>query len=328
MAGKTVGIEIGNDTVKMALVSGGRLTGMAVERMPDNMVSDGRIASPDAMINFLKDMRRAHHIPKCSAALVLPYHSVITNVVSVPPMSDKELSINLPFEFRDYVGQEAGGYHYDYCVMDTVRNLAGQVEKLDIFGAAVKKDLMESYYDMMKKAGFTLKLAIPHEAAWMNLARRASDEGEEVAIVDMGHTATRIYIFSDGKFIMGREIELGGQLLDASIARQQRVDAHVARSYKENNTGGILSSEDSTDAFNTIAVEIMKVVNFYSNFSNRNSNLKDIYLAGGMASIENLRLAIRRATGLNAHHIFHLVPGGAEDGNTLCCALAAGAGVQ
>ena len=243
-------------------------------------------------------------------------------------MSDAELALNLPFEFRDYVGQDGAKYQYDYAVMATEKDKDGQPEKLEVFAAAARKDLIASYYDMLKKAGFTAKVVIPHEMAMLNLVRQAIREPNEICIVDVGHTATHVYLFANNRFVMGREIEMGGQLLDAAIANTLKVDTHIARSYKESNMNDVQSSPECMEAYNTLAVEVMKVVNFYTNFSNRSDNLQDIYFAGGQSSIENLRVAVKKATGLTTHHISRLIPGGVENQDTLCCALAAGAAIQ
>ena len=328
MAGKTIGIEIGNDTVKLVVASGGKVTDMAVKRLPDNMVMEGRVSTPDAMIAFLKDMRKEFRIPSGSCALTLPYHSVISNVLTVPPMSDAELALNLPFEFRDYVGQDGGKYRYDYAVMSTEKKESGEAEKLEVFAAAVRKDLVQNYYDMLKKAGLTAKVIVPHEMAMLNLVREGINEPEELCIVDVGHTATHVYLFANKRFVMGREIEIGGQMLDAAIARSLKMDTHMARSLKESDMDNILKSEECNEVFNALAVEIMKVVNFYNNYGSRSANLRDVYLCGGMSDVEGISTAIKKATDLVIHHIARLVPGGVENHDTLCCAIAAGAAIQ
>jgi type IV pilus assembly protein PilM len=327
MAGKTIGIEIGNDSVKLAVVSGGRVQKVAAEHLPENMVLEGNVTSPDAMSSFIRKMRKEHHIPGGNCALVLPYRSVITNSVTLPPMSDGELKMNLPFEFRDYVGADGAKYHYDYAVMDVVNGPTGQAEKVEVFAAAVRQDLINKSYDMLKKAGLTMKVALPQEMAWLNLVRKATEEPNEICIVDVGHTATRVFLYADGKFVMGRELEIGGQLLDEAIASSLKLDVHIARSYKENNLNGVWSSAVCADGYNALAVEIMKVVNFYANFSGRETKLNDIYFCGGQSTVEGLRTAVRKATGLTAHHICRLVPGGWEDQETLTTALAAAAAI-
>ena len=120
MAGKTIGVEIGNDTIKLVVTNGSKVQSMAVKRLPENMVVDGKVTSPDAMSTFIKDMRKEYNIPGGNAALVLPRGAVITNNIDMPPMSDSELVLNLPFEFRDYVGQDGAKFQYDYAVMNTV----------------------------------------------------------------------------------------------------------------------------------------------------------------------------------------------------------------
>ena len=75
MAGKMIGVEIGNDTVKLVVTNGNAVQSMAVKHMPENMVLDGKVASPDAMANFIKEMRKEFRIPGGSAALAMHWGS-------------------------------------------------------------------------------------------------------------------------------------------------------------------------------------------------------------------------------------------------------------
>lgn len=325
---KMIGVEIGNDTIKLVATNGNAVQRMAVKHLPENMVLEGKVASPDAMSAFIKEMRKEFHIPGGNAALVLPKGAVITNSFDMPPMSDQELTLNLPFEFRDFVGQEGTKFHYDYAVMDAPAGKNGEPEKLELFAAAVRKDIIDSSYSMLKKAGLTMKVAVPQEMAWLNLVRLATDEPDEICIVDIGHASTHVYIFNHGKFLMGREIEIGGQQLDEAISQQSKVDVHVARSYKESNMGDVLTSQVCMDAYNALAVEIMRAVNFYNSYGNQGGNLQHLYFCGGLSNIELLRTAIKKTTDLVMHHVCRLVPGSAESADTLSCALAAGAAMQ
>lgn len=328
MGSKIIGIEIGSDTAKLVVCSSGQVHTMAVERLPENLVHEGRITAPDAMSGFLKEMRAKYRLPGGTAALVLPPRAVIAHSLTLPMMTAQELSLNLPFEFRDFVGQDGSKYQYDYALMSIPEEAGGDPQRLDLFAAAVKKELIDEYYAMFKHAGFTLKIAIPSEMAWLNLVRRAQHEPNELCIVDIGHVSTHVYIYADGRFIMGKEIEIGGQQLDEAIASETKVDSHLARTYKESNLNNVLSMECCASIYNALAVEIMKAVNFYG-YDSPQSNLQDLYYCGGPSQIEPLRLAILKNTGLTMHHINRLVPGVDEtDDSVLCCALAAGAAVQ
>jgi type IV pilus assembly protein PilM len=328
MAAKQIGIEIGNDTAKLVLAHSGRVQTMAIEPLPEHLVREGKITAPDTMSSFLKEMRKRHRIPGGPTALVLPPRSVIARPLTMPALSHQQLALNLPFEFRDYVGQDSANYYYDYAVMDMRVGATGEPEQLELFAAATEKALINMYYTMLKRAGLTLKAAIPSEMAWLNIVRRAPQAPAELCIVDLGHNATRVQIFSNGRFMMGKEIEMGGMLLDELIAADAHIDSHLAHTYKERNLDGVLELERCHELYNTLAIEVMKAVNFYS-YDNRDSNLRDIYYCGSMSHITSLLQAIAHSTGMSLHPISELILGTApDDAIAERCALAVGAAIQ
>ena len=71
---RMIGVEIGSNTLKMAVVSGGQVKKMAVKAMPEDLVREGRLTSANAMTQFLKDMMKENGIRGGSCALVLPSH--------------------------------------------------------------------------------------------------------------------------------------------------------------------------------------------------------------------------------------------------------------
>ena len=323
MSSIMVGVEIGSSTLKMAVYSGGAIKTMAAKRMPDDLVREGKVTSPEAMINFIKEMRKEFNIPSGPCAFVLPSQMVISHNVVMPVMEASELELNLPFEFKDFVGKEGSKFYYDYSVLDVKDG------SMELYAAAVRKESVEEYYDMFKKAGLTMKIAIPAEMAWMNLVNLAKNEPKKLCIVDVGYGYTRVNIFSNGNFVMGKDIEMGGVMLDETIASAQQVDPHAARTRKESNMNEVLSSDVCVEFYQALAIEIMKTVNFYSYSDPDNSSvLSVIYYCGGSSVIEPLRSAILKATGLTLHHIHRLIPGKVVGDQALSCALAAGAAVQ
>lgn len=60
---KIVGLDIGENSVKMAYFVGRELKRTAKLELPDAMVSGGRILSMDAMADFLHDAAKGSGIP-------------------------------------------------------------------------------------------------------------------------------------------------------------------------------------------------------------------------------------------------------------------------
>ena len=324
MAHRMIGVEIGSNTMKMAVSVGGTIKQMAVERMPEDLVREGRPTSAAAMVEFMKDMLKSNGIRGGSAALVLPSQLVIAHHVSMPVMSESELKLNLPFEFRDFVGKDGAKYDYDYSMIGTTDGV------MELYAAAVRKDVVEEFYSIFKKAGLTLKIAIPAEMAWLNLIAQAQNLPKKLCIVDVGHNSTRVNIFVNGNFVMGKDIEMAGALIDETIAAEQKIDAYVAHTRKEANMNKILSAEFVSDAYQALAIEVMKIVNFYDyTDTSEGGKLEHLYYCGGSSVIEPLRTALLKATGMTLHHVYRLV--NMDETVTdmaLYCALAAGAAVQ
>ena len=324
IASRMIGVEFGSNTLKLAVVSGGQVKKMAVGRMPEDLVREGRVTSIPAMVDFLKNMMKEHGIRGGQCAMVLPSQLVISHHVTMPVMSETELKLNLPFEFRDFVGKDSAKYDYDYVVLDVKDNA------MNLYAAAVRKDVVEEYYSILRKAGLTLKMAMPAEMAWANLVMASEDAPKKLCIVDVGHNTTRVNFFVNGTFVMGKDIDMGGALIDQTIADNQQIDAYAARTRKEANMNGILTSDIANDAYQVLAIEVMKIVNFFTySDTSKGDSLTHLYYCGGSSVIEPLRNAILKATGMTLHHAHRLV--NMEDvasDQALYCALAAGAAIQ
>jgi len=324
MSKKLIGIEIGSESLKLALVKKGKVVKMAVETMPDHMVAEGHVTAPGAMSQFLKMTMKKHKIRAKDCSLVIPPQMVVSQRVTLPIMNENELKLNLPFEFKDYVGRDADEYEYDYIVTDIHETV------MDLYAAAVRKQYVEEFYDICKRAGLTLRLAMPAEMAWLNVITKAKKAPDSLCIIDIGHEKTRINIYKDGHFLMGKDIEFAGHLFDETIALEQGVDTYVARSRKEADINHVQALESLKQPYGSVALEVMKAMTFYSYSDGMEKEpIKDMYLCGGSANIEILRTAIVKATDMVPHHITKLL-NVKEDQAALAlrCGLAAGAALQ
>lgn len=98
--------------------------------------------------------------------------------------------------------------------------------------------------------------------------RRTRQEGRDLCVVNLGHSATFLYIYRGGHFASRREIEVGMSDLEHLVADQCSVDVHVAHEYVRQNYNHVLESEQARELYGRIAVEVVKAVNFF-NYNNR-----------------------------------------------------------
>ena len=295
LKGKCVGFDIGSLNLHFAVREGGRVTRVGLEPLPEGLVQGGQILSFEALADFLKALRRQYRLPR-KAALVLPPAVCYCRRLTTAAMSEDQLKFNLPYEFHEYITGAKEDYFYDYAL---VGGAAGpnnsNPEGLDLMAAAVPKRLIADYATAFKHAGFSLKAVMPDELAYINLARTGGDTAHSHCILDLGHSAVRLYMFTGDTFENLRTVDYGLAAVDRVIAETCGVDIHIAATYRETNHDDCLALPECAAVYNAIAVEVLKAVNF-QRFSSGGMEPAHIHCCGGGISnpemIETLRATV------------------------------------
>lgn len=312
MTKKLIGVDIGTNEVKLASGRGSSLRVNAL-RLPDNLLHEGEVSSPEALAKCLSAAVQRTAVRGRDCGLVLPQNQVYCRRLVLPLMTEEQLKLNLPYEFRDYVSAPAK-YFFDYALEGITLDENGQPSAMEIMAAAVAKTTIKDYSLAFRKAGLRLRLALPQEMVYRRLLRAYEKavpppepgQEREYCIVDIGHSFTRISIFRGAKFQMNRGVELGCGAADEAIAAEYHVDPYVANSYKAGNYENALYCQSCRDVYHRIATETVKAVNFYR-FSNRDNGLNDLFFSGGGAEIQPLLEAITATTALQPHLINDLI---------------------
>ena len=324
MAKTILGVDIGYDRLKLAVVSGKQIRKTAVVTMPNNLIREGRIVSSETMGELIRRTMREHGIRCSQAAIALPNETVFIRGVTMPLMTIDQLNYNLPFEFRDYITDEMKDYIFDYAVVSTSESKTEQEEgsgenadnsgpTMELMAVAAPKSLIEESRAALHRAGLKLVKAAPTVCAFQALIRATENKDAETpmeyCILDLGYQSIRMYMFRGDRHMVTRVLELGMNSLDQVIAEAYSVDVHLAHTYLLNNYEDCQSKECCMNAYGTITVELMRALNFYR-FSNPDSHLEDIWICGGGACIRPLQESIAETLDLHIHSAGELIPGG------------------
>lgn len=305
------GIDIGSNNCKIAVREGGKVH-LVSARMPENATSEGRITSPETMASFLREVRNTNHVREKDCNLVLSSSQAFFRHVTLPAMSESEVVLNLPYEFRDFIAGDTGEYTFDYCVDEIVLDDAGKAVGLELFAAACSKKLASSYENILRKAGFKLRGIIPAPLGYMRLLRShiervPADAEKDVVFVDIGHTDVAVSLFRGAHYEASKTIEFGCGEIDAVIAEVYGIDPYTASSYKYNNFEEALDTPQVQAVYDRFAIEVSRVVNFY-NFNTPEQNIEQMYFLGGGAQIPQLTNHIAEAVSVPSDSIEVLLP--------------------
>lgn len=306
--GKAItGVDIGSKAVKLAVCEAGAVKDIIIEDVPEGLMADGRLVSHDAMADFLKDVaKRAGGVPK-SVAFVMPAADCLVRRIDVPVMTEKELELNLPYEFRDYISQGKERYTYDYAVLSTRENAEGEPESMDLLTVAAMKQTISDYVEMFRRAGMRMGIAMPAQAAYQNLVGGNPSALANCCIVDFSHAATKLHFFARGTYDVTRIIEIGGIDVDRAIAAARGVDVHVAHGYRMANYEDAQTDEAARSVYESVAVEMGRALNFYG-FSSPETTIEAAYCCGGGLLLEPLMETVAAHTDIELRSIAEIMP--------------------
>ena len=310
MAKTCLGFDIGSSSMKVAVRRGDSVR-VEEARLPENLVDgSGNITLPHAFSQFLRQTRKELSIPRGEASMVLPTNQVICRLVTMPKMTTDQLLMNLPYEFADFVHGASDQYFCDYALCSR-REDENEEDGVPMMAAAASKQTLADYLQIFSRAGIKLKTILPQEMALIDLVKNRGGGVEEFCFVDLGHMNTRITVIWRDRVQATRQISIGGRDLDLAAADQLGVDVFLANTYKTTNYQSVQTVPALTDVCDRIAVEILKVINFYQ-FTYRSSTLEGIYLVGGGAAMPYLSQSIKETIDLPLLSPEDLVPGAGE----------------
>ena len=321
-----LGIDVGSNNLKLCLREGKSMR-LISRRLPENMVRDGEVASPETMATFLRALRQEEGIRERACALVVNSSQAFFRHVTLPPMNVSELMLNLPYEFRDFIADDPESYVYDYAVDDLVRGEDGQLQHMELFAGAVSKSLVERYTTILHKAGFRLRMITPAPMAYARLLhqyalRYLAFTEKDFMLVDIGHQSVVVSLFRGQHYDSARTIDFGCSELDHAIADIKGVDPYTASSYKYTNFEGVLDDPACTAVCGRMAMEVSKVINFY-NFNNPDREIDELCLMGGGARIPQVVDAISEMVSVPTTDVSTILPRQARDQqDAQVCALA------
>ena len=346
MAKTILGIDIGQDLLKLALVRGDKVLKTAVVSMPEHLLQEGHIISRESMAELLRTTIKEHGLRSGAAALVLPTNATYVKNVEMPLMTEEQLAYNLPFEFNDYITGDVRDYLFDYAVQNgsmaetqkktaKTKDKTAEAEKetetenqhLELMIVCTPRFMLDDAHEFIRKAGMKLTMAAPAICSYISLIRARqeflSQIGEEYGILDLGYNEIRMYMFHKDRNVATRVLEIGLSTLDNVISDVLSIDVHLAHTYLMTNYDNCQTREECMTAYENIAVELMRALNFYR-FSSPDSSLSDLWLCGGGAVIAPLAETISGMLDIQLHPAQELIPGGEQIPDCHCFVQAIG----
>lgn len=233
----------------------------------------------------------------------VPGQSVFTRSRALPPVPEYKVTQIVRYEIQQQIPFSLDQIALDYQILD--RTESGGYE---VMMAAIKTDVVDKHIDILQYAKRTVDIADVSPFAaynWLKYTGEFGEQGECVALIDMGATTTDIVIERENLFRFTRPLNLGGNDItraianafalnfsDAEILKRQRGFAPTGDPSKDGRGGQVIG-----DVLQRLTAEIMRSFAYFRSLPG-GGQVNRVVLCGGGACLRNIIPYLQRQLGL------------------------------
>lgn len=105
------------------------------------------------------------------------------------------------------------------------------------------------------------------------------EKRKDYAVLSLEYSRDRLHFFSNGAYEITRNLGITEKQICEVIAQNEGVDIHIAQLMLDQNQNHVLEQEQVSDLLQSVATEVMRVMNFY-NYNNPRNTIDAIYYYG------------------------------------------------
>jgi type IV pilus assembly protein PilM len=270
----TVGVDIGSSAVKAVALRKGRggwsLMAAGEAPLPAGSVHDGSIAEPAAVSETVSQLLDSMRLRRAKVASALSGHAIIVKRLSLPAMSEAELSDAIPWEAEQYIPFDLSEVQLDYQVVS--QSADPSKTGLDVLLVAAKKDRIDDRAGVIAQTGrrpvvLDIEAFALANAYQMNYPERTDPLA---ALIHIGRGVTIVCLLERGEPIFTRDISIGGHIHVDALRRDlgsAELDEPAAnrilhgdfpRDVNPEQVAGVLR-----EASAQLVLEVRKTIDFY-----------------------------------------------------------------
>ncbi len=289
----TIGLDIGSSYIKAIQLnetrSGYELALFDMMPISPELIVESSIIDAIRLTESLKELIKKAKIKAKSAVISISGHSsVIIKRISLPEMSEEELSESIKFEAEQYVPFDIEDVNLDFQILGP-KEEPGQ---MDVILVAVKKDVINDYVSVVKEAGLAAVVVDVDAFALENMygINYEIEAGRNVALVNIGASTMNMNILRGGVSVFTRDSSIGSNMHTDALQKEFNVTHEEAERLKRGEAVEKVKSEDAYSLIVTVSNDIFSEVSRsidYFRSSALQAEVNEVILSGGCALIKD-----------------------------------------
>lgn len=300
---RLIGLDVSSTAVKLVELSlqqgRYRVESYGIEQLPPNAVIDKNITDTQAVGEAISRLIQRVRPSTKMAATAVSGSAVITKVIEMDAaLNDVERESQIRLDADQYIPYPLSEVNLDFEVLEPVEDVPGRV---NVLLAASRSENVEQRVEALAIGDLDAKVvdieAYAVERAFGFMVDSLPNNPELVALVDIGHSHTTLYVLHHEKIIYTREQLFGGKQLTEEIQRRYGLSFEEAsRNKRENTLPDDYQFEVLQPFLDSVVQQVTRSLQFFFS-SSKYHDVEHIVVSGGTAAIPGLADLIREKLG-------------------------------
>ena len=295
-----VGLDIGSSAVKaVELKASGKsykVTAVGIEPIPPDSIVDGAIIDGTAVADAIKRLFENKAFKSKEVAASLSGNAVIVKKISLPVMTEAELSESIYWEAEQYIPFDIQDVNLDYQILDAG---TGPDSKgtMDVLLVAAKKEKIADYTGVIAQAGKTPVVVDVDAFALQNAYEMnyGNDPQAVVVLLNAGASAININIIQGDQSVFTRDIAMGGNAYTEAVQKELNLPFDTAEALKKGEAVEGVTFEEVQPVLHAmtenVLLEIQKTFDFFK-ASASSDKIDRVLLSGGASRVDGFQKAL------------------------------------
>jgi type IV pilus assembly protein PilM len=295
-----VGLDIGSSAVKAVELKpsgkGYKVVAFGTEPIPPDSIVDGAIIDSGAVSESIRRVFDQKAFKTKEVAASLSGNAVIVKKISLPVMTEAELSESIFWEAEQYIPFDIQDVNIDYQILDagTGPDSKGTMEVLLV---AAKKEKIADYTGVISQAG-RVPLVVDVDVFALQNAFEVNYGFEPEAVVvllNAGASAININIVHGGQSVFTRDISIGGNSYTEAVQKELNLPFESAEQLKKGQAVDGVKADDVRAVIHSmtenVLLEVQKTFDFFK-ASATSDRIDRVLLSGGASRVEGFAEAL------------------------------------
>src|SRR6478752_7152754 len=292
-----VGLDIGSSAVKAVELrpngKGFKVGAVAIEPVPPDSIVDGAIIDGGAVAAAIRRIFDRKTFKTKDVAASLSGNAVIVKKISLPVMTEAELSESIYWEAEQYIPFDIQDVNLDYQILDAGTG-ADSKGTMEVLLVAAKKEKIADYTGVIAQAG-KVPVVVDVDAFALQNAFEVNyglEPDAVVVLLNAGASAININIVTGDQSVFTRDISMGGNSYTEAVQKELNLPFETAEQLKRGQPVDGVNAADVAPVLRAVTdnllLEIQKTFDFYR-ASAATDHIDRIVVSGGASRVDGFR---------------------------------------